>query len=195
MVSTRQKANDNSRSQEQLEARGDPSLPPREVSFSDLGPIGKTIAGCTEIVFTTIFDYCSGYLQGFVIGTLVGSPGFLFRTSTPGARLPFMDELSNRFARLNARSLKWGKTIGGISAAFGGFGVAVKVLRNGEQDVWNDICSSAAAGAFFCEKRRTTSYVTWSATLWWNDISHFRQQEQANSRVHGKASCRVLAHF
>jgi len=32
------------------------------------------------------------------------------------------------------------------------FGVAVKVLRNGEKDAWNDIFSSAAAGAFFARK-------------------------------------------
>ncbi len=29
------------------------------------------------------------------------------------------------------------------------FGVAVKVIRNGEQDAWTDIFSSAAAGAYF----------------------------------------------
>jgi hypothetical protein len=116
MVSSRQRASVNSRSQEQDEERGDLSLQSRDVSFNELGPIGKTIAGCTEIVFTTIFDYCSGYLQGFLIGTLIG------------------------FSSLTNILLQ--------------FGVAVKVLRNGEQDVWSDICSSAAAGAFFARKGR-----------------------------------------
>lgn len=123
-----------------------------DVSYNDLGPIGKAVAGSTEIIFATVFDYCSGYLQGLVLGTLFGSPGFVFRPITKGVRQPFMTEISSRFVRMNTRSLNWGKKFGALSATFGGFGVAVKVLRNGEKDVWNDILSSAAAGAFFARK-------------------------------------------
>lgn len=123
-----------------------------DVSYNDLGPIGKAVAGSTEIVFATVFDYCSGYLQGLVLGTLFGSPGFVFRPMTKGMRQPFMTEISSRFVRMNTRSLNWGKKFGALSATFGGFGVAVKVLRNGEKDAWNDILSSAAAGAFFARK-------------------------------------------
>jgi len=127
-----------------------PAGPPeRELSYADLGPIGKTVAGCTEIVVTTALDFCSGYLQGLLFGTLVGTPGFVFRPVTKGVRQPFSQELAGRFARMNGRSMNWAKKFGGISAAFGGFGVAVKIIRNGEQDVWTDIFSSAAAGAYF----------------------------------------------
>uniref|UniRef100_A0A7S4EEM4 Mitochondrial import inner membrane translocase subunit TIM22 n=1 Tax=Pseudo-nitzschia australis TaxID=44445 RepID=A0A7S4EEM4_9STRA len=125
-----------------------------EASFKDLGPIGKTIAGCTEIVVSTVLEYFTGYLQGFFFGTLVGGPGFLFRPIEKGVAQPFTSEISNRFARMNTRSKSWGKNFGSISAAFGGFGVAVKVLRNGEEDAWNSIMSSAAAGAFFERKSK-----------------------------------------
>jgi hypothetical protein len=123
-----------------------------DLSYRDLGPIGKTIAGVTEIVFATAFEYCSGFLTGLVFGTLVGLPGFVFRPTELGARQAFSMEIRNRFARMNTRSMSWAKNFGSISAAFGGFGVAVKVLRNGEEDVWNQILSSAAAGAFFARK-------------------------------------------
>jgi len=123
-----------------------------DLSYNDLGLIGKIVAGCTEILFATGFDYCSGYLQGLVCGTLFGSPGFIFRPITKGVRQPVMTEISSRFLRMNSRSMSWAKNFSSISAAFGGFGVTVKVLRNGEQDIWNDIFSSAAAGAFFGRK-------------------------------------------
>lgn len=40
----------------------------------------------------------------------------------------------------------------GVSAAFGGFRVAVKVLRNGQEDEWNSVLSSMCAGAFLSRK-------------------------------------------
>lgn len=141
-----------SRNQERDEESAHPNSESSDLSYNDLGPIGKTVAGCTEILFATAFDFCSGYLQGLVIGTLFGSPGFIFRPITKGVRQPFMTEVSSRFSRMNARSMSWGKNFGSISAAFGGFAVAVKVLRNGEKDAWTDIFSSAAAGAFFARK-------------------------------------------
>ncbi|KAL3924639.1 MAG: hypothetical protein SGILL_000926 [Bacillariaceae sp.] len=123
-----------------------------ELSFRDLGPVGKVVAGVTEIVFATLFEYCSGFMTGIFFGTMVGVPGFAFRPMEKGVRQPFVQEVQKRFARMNTRSMTWAKSFGSISAAFGGFGVAVKVIRNGEEDVWNSILSSAAAGAFFARK-------------------------------------------
>jgi len=123
-----------------------------EVSYNDLGPIGKTVAGCTEIIFATVFEYCSGFMQGIMFGTLVSIPGFLFRPMQSGVRQAFKVEMMSRFTRMNTRSISWAKNFGSISAAFGGMNVAVKVLRNGEEDAWTQILSSAAAGAFFARK-------------------------------------------
>jgi hypothetical protein len=94
-------------------------------------------------------EYCSGFFAGLFLGTAAGIPGFLFRPLEPEVPKMFLAELGGRFGRMNARSLKWGRSWGGISAAFGGFKVAVSVIRDGKQDDWNQILSSAAAGAFF----------------------------------------------
>ena len=121
-----------------------------DVNFDDLGPIGKVVAGATQIVTSTVLEYISGFFMGLVLGTVVGAPGFLFRPIEPGVPKVFMREVSGRFVRMNTRTMGWAKNWGGISAAFGGFKVAVKVIRNGdEEDEWNTILSSAAAGAFF----------------------------------------------
>lgn len=141
-----------SRNQKSTNSIANPEDDMAEVSYKDLGPIGKTIAGCTEIVVSTVLEYCTGYLQGFFFGTIVGAPGFAFRPMEGAVRQPLATEISSRFARMNVRSKSWGKNFGSISAAFGGFGVAVRVLRNGEEDIWNNIISSAAAGAFFERK-------------------------------------------
>ncbi len=95
----------------------------RELTYNDLGPIGKTVAGCTEIVITTVMDFCTGYVQGWLLGTIVGTPGFVFRPVEKGLRQPFAKELSGRFARMNARNKNWSKTFSRISAAFGGVSI------------------------------------------------------------------------
>jgi hypothetical protein len=123
-----------------------------EFAFRDLGPVGKVVAGVTEVLFATLFEYLSGFMTGVFFGTLVGLPGFAFRPIEKGVRQPLLQEVKMRFSRMNTRSITWGKSFGSISAAFGGFGVAVRVIRNGEEDVWNSILSSAAAGAFFARK-------------------------------------------
>jgi hypothetical protein len=123
-----------------------------EFAFRDLGPVGKVVAGVTEIFFATLFEYLSGFMTGVFFGMLVGLPGFAFRPIEKGVRQPLLQEVKMRFSRMNTRSITWGKSFGSISAAFGGFGVAVRVIRNGEEDVWNSILSSAAAGAFFARK-------------------------------------------
>ena len=130
-----------------------------EYKYNDLGPIGKIIAGGTEIIFATAFEYMSGFLQGLFFGTVVGGPGFLFRPMETGVRQAFKVEMTSRFTRMNTRSMRWAKNFGGISAAFGGLSVAVKVLRNGEEDEWTQILSSAAAGAYFARKEGPQAMV------------------------------------
>lgn len=135
-----------------------------ETKFQDLGPIGKTIAGCTEIVFVTLTNCISGYMSGLFFGTLVGTPGFLFRPIETSVRRPLMEEMKLRFVRMNTRSVSWGKSLAGVSAAFGGFDVAVKVLRNGKEDFWSQILSSAFAGAYFARKEGTQAMVRGAIT-------------------------------
>ena len=150
-VSSRREQSSSSQVSQQQDVTSKPENFP-DISYQDLGPIGKTIAGITEIVFATALEYVSGFFTGILLGTLVGLPGFAFKASEPGIRKALGVEIKSRFIRMNTRSLSWAKNFGSISAAFGGFGVAVKVLRNGEEDVWNSILSSAAAGAFFARK-------------------------------------------
>jgi hypothetical protein len=119
------------------------------VSFNDLNPIGKVVAGATQIAVTTVLEYAQGFFGGLALGTAVGFPGLLFRPIEPGVSQLFMTEMKGRMGRMNSRSLTWAKSWGSISAAFGGFKIAVKVIRNGKEDEWNQILSSAAAGAFF----------------------------------------------
>jgi len=49
------------------------------------------------------------------------------------------------------------------------FGIAVKVLRNGEEDAWNQIFSSAAAGAFFARKGKFLSDLIYYNREWLNE--------------------------
>lgn len=123
-----------------------------DYSFSDLGPIGRTVAGVTSVAFAVLWEYATGFLSGLLFGTVVGIPGFVFRPTDPTVRRAFSAEIRGRFARMNGRSMKWAKTYGGFSATFGGCGVAVRVLRGGEEDVWTEVFSSAAAGAFIHRK-------------------------------------------
>lgn len=125
---------------------------PQEVSFGDLGPIGKVVAATTELGVSILFNYCEGYLTGFLAGTAIGLPGFLFRPVEPGVSRAFLAEVKGRFARMNARSIRFGKNFGGISAIFKGSDVAVRRLRYGKNDEWNDILGSAIAGALFARK-------------------------------------------
>jgi hypothetical protein len=128
------------------------SIPPEfqeAMSVDDFGPIGKIIAGVTQIVSSTLLEYAGGFFGGLLIGTVAGVPGFLFRPIEPGVPKVLLTEVAGRLARMNTRSFRWAKNWGGISAAFGGFRVSAQVLRGGKQDEWNNILSSAAAGAWF----------------------------------------------
>lgn len=138
---------------------------PREVSFDDLGPIGKVVAAATELGVEIAWNYCQGYLTGFLAGTALGLPGFLFRSAEPGVSQAFMAEIKGRFVRMNSRSVRFGKSFGGISAIFKGSDVAVRRLRHGKSDEWNDILGSAIAGAIFARQEGPVGMAK-GALLW-----------------------------
>jgi len=125
---------------------------PTELSFDDLGPIGKVVASVTEVGVAVLWNYCSGYMTGWIAGTALGIPGFFVRPVEPGVQQVLMTELKGRWVRMNVRSVRFGKSFGGISAIFKGSDVAVRRLRYGKDDEWNDILGSAIAGALFARK-------------------------------------------
>jgi hypothetical protein len=119
------------------------------VSYSDLGPVGRVVAGTVEVTVSTVMEYMTGFFGGYFLGSVTEVPRLLFRSIDPEQQRSLLQETSGRFSRLHGKSFKWAKNWGAISAAFGGFGVFVKVVRNGKEDEWNSILSSMAAGAFF----------------------------------------------
>ena len=58
------------------------------------------------------------------------------------------------------RLCSWGE----LSAVFGGCRVAVKVLRNGQEDDWSSVLSSMAAGAFLARKDGPQAMIRGAAT-------------------------------
>lgn len=130
---------------------------PSELSFNDLGPVGKVVASVTELSIAVLWNYCQGYLTGWIAGTAIGAPGFLFRPVEPGIPQSFLTEVKGRWVRMNTRSVRFGKNFGGISAIFKGSDVAVRRLRYGKNDEWNDILGSAIAGAIFARKGKPNS--------------------------------------
>jgi Tim17/Tim22/Tim23/Pmp24 family len=168
---------------------------PVDVSFDDLGPAGKVVAATTELAVAVIWNYCQGYLTGLFFGTLIGIPGFAFRPVEKGLRQPFIMEVKGRFARMNTRSVSFGKNFAGVSAIFKGSDTAVRRLRYGKNDGWNDVLGSAIAGAIFARQgmflqgtttttmivqskltfsalyRGTPWYGKGSALMGWHDLS------------------------
>jgi hypothetical protein len=147
-----------------------------EEMYSQLGPIGKVVAGCVEITVSTLMEYCTGFFGGYVLGSITDVPSFVFKNVNEGQRLPFFQELSQRYGRMHAKSFRWAKTWGGISATFGGCRVATKVLRGGKEDEWNTVFSSAAAGAFFARNGKCCcsgiySYFKGINCFTWSDLS------------------------
>ena len=132
----------------QVDTKISPIDPPA-LTYDDLTPLGKMVAGTVEVTIATLLEYVSGFFGGYFIGTVTDVPRLLFRPVEQDAQRAFFQEVSGRAARMHAKSLRWAKTFGGISAAFGGFRVATKVIRGGVEDEWNTIVSSMAAGAFF----------------------------------------------
>ena len=122
------------------------------VTFDDLGPVGKVVAGVTQLATTVLFEYFSGFVLGYLGGTLIGTPGLIFRPTEPGVPKMLMTEVKGRFSRMNSRAMRFGRNFGGISATFKGTDVAVRLVRYGREDSWNEVLSSAAAGAIFARK-------------------------------------------
>ena len=124
-----------------------------QVSYADLGPIGRVVAGTVEVTVTTVLEFLTGFCGGYFLGTVTDLPRLFFRSTAAAAEAQqqrtLLQEASRRLARMHGKSTRWAKSWGGISAAFGGFGVLVKVVRNGKEDEWNTVLSSMAAGAYF----------------------------------------------
>jgi hypothetical protein len=104
-------------------------------TYTDLGPMGRVVAGTVEVAVSTLLEYLSGFVGGYVLGTVTGLPQLVLRTGW-------------HWARLHDQSRTWAGQWGGVSAAFGGFRVVTKVVRGGTEDEWNTVLSSMAAGAF-----------------------------------------------
>jgi hypothetical protein len=132
---------------------------PPQVSYSDLSPFGRVVAGTVEICFSTLLEYFSGFMGGYFLGTLTGIPRLVATPIQPEIQQTFFRELSARTVRMHGKSFGWAKQWGGISAAFGGFRVATKVIRGGVEDEWNTIMSSMAAGAYFARKEGPTAMI------------------------------------
>lgn len=120
---------------------------PEIPTLEDLGLVGRLVVGSVQIVVTCAVEYATGFLGGYVLGGLVGVPGLL-RPAAP-APLPFFNELGQRLARCNGKAVRWGSTWAPISAVYGGSEAAIRVIRGSQEDQWNRILSSAAAGAYF----------------------------------------------
>jgi len=128
---------------------------PDEASFAQLGPVGKVVAGSIEIALSTLLEFMSGFVGGYFLGTLTGLPAFVTKpaeTAAASSSSSFWRQFQQRAVRMHTKSFQWGSSWGGISAAFGGFRVTTKVLRNGKEDEWSTIFSSMAAGAYFARK-------------------------------------------
>jgi hypothetical protein len=138
---------------------------PQEVSFDDLGPVGKVVAATTELGVAIIYNYIQGYLTGWLFGTFIGVPGMMFRDLEPGVPKIFMTELKGRWGRMNSRSVRFGKSFGGMSSIFKGSDVAVRRVRYGKNDEWNDILGSAVAGAIFSRQEGPVGMAK-GAILW-----------------------------
>jgi Tim17/Tim22/Tim23/Pmp24 family len=145
------KKKDDSKSIQASEPSDDPFAEPMTTQqiYNTLGPIGKTVAGTVEIVVSVCIEYMTGFLGGYFLGYVTDFPRFMFKNAGDAGALPIMQELSQRFHRMNAKSFRWAKSWGGVSAAFGGFRVSTRVLRGGREDEWNTVFSTVAAGAFF----------------------------------------------
>ena len=122
---------------------------PNRIDFySDLSLFGKAVAGCVEIVTSVAFDYCMGYLSGYVIGAMLGVPKAVFFAEKTSPTGNLWKNLLDRTKQVHSKSHTYGRRWGSVSAVFGGSRTAVSVVRgNPKNDHWNEIFSSSLAGA------------------------------------------------
>ena len=83
----------------------------RDVTYRDLSPLGKLIAGTVEVSIATVLEYMTGFIGGYTLGALTDIPRLLFRAADPtqATPLPLLQEISLRTQRMNAKSLGWAK--------------------------------------------------------------------------------------
>lgn len=144
----------------------DDSLDPSDYSYDDLTVVGRVIAGVVEIGCSVAIEYVTGFVSGYFLGSLTGLPALLTQglaatdvAAAATTRNAFWKEVVGRTARMHGKSVTWAQRWAGISAAFGGFKVGTRVLRNNKEDEWNTILSSMAAGAFFARAgKQPTTY-------------------------------------
>ncbi|GKY98418.1 hypothetical protein MPSEU_000799300 [Mayamaea pseudoterrestris] len=135
-----------------------------KITYRDLSPIGKLIAGTVEVCVATVMEYVTGFTAGYVIGCVTDVPRLLFQSTQPDQQVSLMQDFSARTARMNGKSLKWARSWGELSAVFGGCRVAVKLLRNGKEDEWSSVFSSMAAGAFLARAQGPQGMIQGAAT-------------------------------
>lgn len=159
----------------QQDAVAPASVPPQQVTYDDLHPVAKLflypLAGTMQVAGYTFLEYLSGFFSGFFLGTVVGTPGLFFRPLEPGVPKLFMTEVKGRFSRMNTRSMSWGRNWAGISAVFGGSRMAIKVIRNGKEDAWNQIFCYAAASAYYA--RADGPQAMLKSALVWGGLMYF----------------------
>eukprot|EP00547_Thalassionema_nitzschioides_P002249 CAMPEP_0194215680 /NCGR_PEP_ID=MMETSP0156-20130528/17656_1 /TAXON_ID=33649 /ORGANISM="Thalassionema nitzschioides, Strain L26-B" /LENGTH=237 /DNA_ID=CAMNT_0038944257 /DNA_START=20 /DNA_END=736 /DNA_ORIENTATION=+ len=132
------------------------NIPSKEISneeamptWDDLGFGWKVVFGGLELATTIAGQWLSGYALAYVASSLTGVIGL--------AKAP-TDELT-RLARWRQRNNRWGQNWASINAAFSGFDVGVRLLRNNKQDEWNSLFSTAFAGAFFVRNKGPEAMV------------------------------------
>jgi len=127
-------------------------------SYQELGVLGRVVAGTVETAITSLMEFLTGFVGGYLLGTITDTPRFLFRPTNPEAAKSLLNESLQRFSRMHEKSMRWGKSWGSISATFAGCTVLVRVLRNGKSDEWTATLSSCAAGMFFSRKGTLSVY-------------------------------------
>lgn len=125
--------------------------PPDAYSYDDLTLFGRIIAATVEIAFTVATEYATGFVGGYILGSVTDIPRLL-SPSRIAASKGLWQEFGSRISRTHGKSLGWARNWASISASFGGFRVSVRVLRAGKEDEWNTVLSSMVAGAFFARK-------------------------------------------
>jgi len=116
-----------------------------DIGFQDLTFTGKLVAGLTELALVVLFDYTSGFVSGYGLGSVFGLPGLVLGNK----KAEMVQTFGQRLATWHGRNARWGSTWASFSAVIGGANVGARVLRNGKEDEWTSILSSMAMGAFW----------------------------------------------
>ena len=91
------------------------AMPQRQITYRDLSPFGKMVAGTVEVCVATVLEYLTGFSAGYAIGIVTDIPRLLFRSvEAPSEQQDqiirtMWQEMAGRTARMNGKSLKWAK--------------------------------------------------------------------------------------